>query len=200
MTAVCNQTLRHHHASGQLCSLPCAGSSVCSFSIVIWFCFTWLSVPNFSAVNLAKRNCGERDNPRTAMRIGGEQKNPERTELRMRSTVAYTVFPVLCTFLLHVVELEAGCSWRLEKHPVQIEFSRRLHLRASSRTDPGICNQIATATEEQSSVSAGITDNTAQISLIAAQMSEDADQRLDRSQKLRELSDNMHNLVKRFKI
>ena len=153
MTAVCNQTLRHHHASGRLCSLPCAGSSVCSFSIVFWFwfCVTWLSVPNFSAVNLAKRNCGERDNPRTAMRKGGEQKKPERTELRMRSTVAYTVFPVLCTLLRHVVELAAGCSWRLEKHPVQIEFSRRLRLRASSpaRTDPGICNQIATATEEQ---------------------------------------------------
>ena len=151
MTAVCNQTLRHHHASGQLCSLPCAGSSVCSNSIVFWFCFTWLSVPNFSAVNLAKRNCAERDNPRTATRKGGEQQNPERTELRMRSTVAYTVFPVLCTLLRHVVELEAGCSWRLEKHPVQIEFSRRLRLRASSpaRTDPGICNQIATAAEEQ---------------------------------------------------
>ena len=60
--------------------------------------------------------------------------------------------------------------------------------------------QIATATEEQSSVSAGITDNTTQISQIAAQMSADADQRLDRSQKLRELSENMHNLVGRFKI
>ena len=117
MTAVCNQTLRHHHASGQLCSLPCAGSSFCSFSILFWFCFTWLSVPNFSAANLAKRNCGERDNPRTATRRGGEQKNPERTELRMRSTVAYTVFPVLCTLLRHVVELEAACSWRLEEAP-----------------------------------------------------------------------------------
>jgi len=60
--------------------------------------------------------------------------------------------------------------------------------------------QIATATEEQSSVSAGITDNTTQISQIAAQMSADADQRLDRSQKLRELSENMHNLVGRFKV
>ncbi|MBB1486248.1 methyl-accepting chemotaxis protein [Oceanospirillum sediminis] len=60
--------------------------------------------------------------------------------------------------------------------------------------------QIATATEEQSSVTAGITDNTTRISQIASQMAADADQRLERSQKLSQLSDNMHNLVGRFKI
>lgn len=60
--------------------------------------------------------------------------------------------------------------------------------------------QIATATEEQSAVNAGIADNTTQIRMIADQMSDEADFRMNRSKKLHSLSEGMQEQVGRFKV
>lgn len=60
--------------------------------------------------------------------------------------------------------------------------------------------QIATATEEQSAVNSGIADNTSQIRMIADQMSDEADARLARSEKLHGLSEGMQEQVGRFQV
>ena len=60
--------------------------------------------------------------------------------------------------------------------------------------------QIATATEEQSMVNSGIAENTSRIKMIADQMFDNADIRLDRSRKLHSLSEGMHGQVGRFKV
>ncbi|MBR9868546.1 MAG: methyl-accepting chemotaxis protein [Oceanospirillales bacterium] len=60
--------------------------------------------------------------------------------------------------------------------------------------------QIATATEQQSMVNNGISENTSQIKMIADQMFENADTRLERSRKLHTLSEGMHGQVGLFKV
>ena len=60
--------------------------------------------------------------------------------------------------------------------------------------------QIATATEEQRMVNNGISENTSQIKVIADQMFENADTRLERSRKLHTLSEGMHGQVGLFKV
>lgn len=60
--------------------------------------------------------------------------------------------------------------------------------------------QIATATEEQSMVNNGISENTCQIKMIADQMFENADTRLQRSRQLHMLSEGMHGQVGLFKV
>ncbi|WP_428034674.1 methyl-accepting chemotaxis protein [Amphritea sp.] len=60
--------------------------------------------------------------------------------------------------------------------------------------------QIATATEEQSMVNSGIAENTSQIKMIADQMFDNADTRLERSRQLHTLSEGMHGQVGLFKV
>ncbi|WP_286236773.1 methyl-accepting chemotaxis protein [Neptuniibacter halophilus] len=82
----------------------------------------------------------------------------------------------------------------------QLAFDQLQQITDSVNKIRDMSAQIATATEQQSSVNAGITDNTSQIKMIADQMSEDANARLQRSQTLHRLSEGMHEQVKLFKV
>ena len=79
-------------------------------------------------------------------------------------------------------------------------YEQLIHITDSVNNIRDMSAQIATATEQQSSVNAGVADNTNQIRMIADQMAEDADARLVRSQKLHQLSEGMHEQVGLFKV
>ncbi|OMH25540.1 methyl-accepting chemotaxis protein [Motiliproteus sp. MSK22-1] len=60
--------------------------------------------------------------------------------------------------------------------------------------------QIAVATEQQSSVSAGVAENTSRIKDIADKMAHDAEEEMERSRLLHGLSADMHGQVGKFKV
>ncbi|MBB1488930.1 methyl-accepting chemotaxis protein [Oceanospirillum sediminis] len=63
-----------------------------------------------------------------------------------------------------------------------------------------MATQIATATEQQSSVNKNLAENTELIRSIACQIAEDAEARLHRSKTLHRLSEGMHEQVSLFKV
>ena len=60
--------------------------------------------------------------------------------------------------------------------------------------------QTAAATEEQSLVNKGISDNTLRIRNIADELSLESDQAKERAGQLNTLADHLHDQVKRFKL